>query len=560
MRLLLCRSLLLLCMIIITYIQTAEVTLPIIHRASKKDWHDFLGYQIASPIGISARANNDSKAIWLAARSGYDVLTYKTVRCYEHDAHPLPNIRYVQRVAPLTYDDIGKMIMVTNNKPENIVEIAVANSFGNPSMGVEQTRNDIKKAKQSLLEGQVLIVSIFGNTLEEWKKVAQLAVESGADIIEANFSCPNLNTNNEPIYTRPDDIFVIADHLVQTITSDVPILIKCGVFTNLSVMKSALIAAAKAGVRGIVGVNSVPMKVVNKDGTPTFGTRIMAGVSGAPIHQLALDFIKRASTIIRKENLNLALLGVGGITMPSHFSDFLKLGAVVALSATGMMSNLCLAAEYHEQLSLEKIKKEALANKLSDISVIKFGDFTLKSGMKSNNYIDMRLAISHPDVLKTLAVHLQAMQQRCPTDLLCAVPHAAVPVTTAFSMISRIPMIMARKEAKDHGTKKMIEGVYAPGQTCLIIEDVVTTGASTLEAIKTVEAAGLRVKDVIALIDRQQGGSENIASKGYRLHALFTLQELLGLLKKPQELDQKKMDELKSLIDEQKKFYFSSKL
>jgi orotate phosphoribosyltransferase len=534
--------------------------LPVIHRAPKKDWHNFLGYKIASSVGISARANNDSKAIWLAARSGYDVLTSKTVRCYEHDAHPSPNIRYVQRVAPLTYDDIGTTIMVSNNKPENIAEIAVANSFGNPSMDSDWTRNDIKKAKQSLLEGQVLIVSVFGNMLEEWKKAAQLAVESGADIIEANFSCPNLNTNNEPIYTRPDDIFVIADHLVQTVTSGIPILIKCGIFTNLSVMKSALIAAAKAGVRGIVGINSVPMKVVNKDGTPTFGTRIMAGISGAPIHQLALDFIKRASTIIRKENLNLVLLGVGGITMPSHFSDFLKLGAVVALSATGMMSNPSLAAEYHEKLSLQQLKKQELARQLSDIGVIKLGDFILKSGIRSNDYIDMRLAISHPNVLQALAVHLKAIQQKCQTDLLCAVPYGAIPVTTALSLASQIPMVMARKEAKNHGTKKMIEGVYAPGQTCLIIEDVVTTGASTLEAIQTVEAAGLRVKDVIALIDRQQGGAENISGKGYRFHALFTLQELLSLLKKPQELDQKKMDELKSLVNEQKNFYFPSKL
>ncbi len=531
MRLLIFRCVLLLCMTIIPLVHTAEIKLPIIHRAPKEDWHDFLGYKIASPIGISARATTDSKGIWLAARSGYDVLTYKTVRCYEHDAHPAPNIRYVQRSSPLTYDDIGKTVMAYNKKPENIAEISLANSFGNPSMDSEYTRNDITKAKQSLLEGQVLIVSIFGNSVEEWIKTAQLTKDSGADIIEANFSCPNLNTHNEPIYTRPDDIFVIAHNVVQTVTSDVPVIIKCGVFTDVSVMKSALIAAAKAGVRGVVGINSVPMKVINSDGCPTFGTRIMAGVSGAPIRQLALDFINRASTIIHKENLNLVLLGVGGITMPSHFSQFLKAGAAVALAATGMMSNPCLAAQYHEQALIKHTRKEKLAHKLFDIGVIKFGDFVLKSGIRSNNYVDMRLAISHPDILRDLALCFNGIQRQYGADVLCPVPYAAVPITTMLSMLSGIPMVMARQQAKDHGTKKMIEGVYTSGQKCLIIEDVITTGSSVLETVKIVESAGLQVKDIIGLIDRQQGGRENITKAGYNFHALFMLQELLSLYK-----------------------------
>lgn len=515
------------CMVVITSIQAME--LPVIHRAPKEDWYEFLGYKIASRIGISARATTDSKGIWVAARSGYDVLTYKTIRCYEHNAHPAPNIRYIQRSLSLTYDDIGKTVIVSNHKPENISDVALANSFGNPSMDSDWTRNDIKKAKQSLLEGQVLIVSTFGNTIDEWIQAAELAVDSGADIVEANFSCPNLNTHNEPVYTRPDDIFAIARTIVQQVPAYIPVIIKCGIFTDVVLMKSALIAAAKAGAKGVVGINSVPMKVVNSDGSPTFGTRIMAGVSGMPIRQLALDFIQRASTIIHKENLNLVLLGVGGITMPSHFSQFLKSGAAVALTATGMMSNPCLAAQYHEQSLVKQTYKKELAHKLFDIGVIKFGDFTFKSGIRSNNYVDMRLVISHPDILCDVALCLNDIKQECRADILCPVPYAAVPIATILSIVSATPMVMARQQAKDHGTKKMVEGVYTQGQECLIIEDVVTTGASVLETIKIVEQAGLKVKDVIGIINRQQGGEENITRKGYRFHALFTLQELLKL-------------------------------
>lgn len=535
-----------------------------IHRAPQKDWYEFLGYKIASRVGMPACAVTTSKGIWLAARLGCDVLTYKTIRCHAWPPHPEPNISYVHQSLPLVHNDIGTTIIAHNDKMLALqsfsegggANIAIANSFGNQSMDEEWTKNDIKNAKQSLLEGQVLIVSIFGNTLDEWIKTAQIALDGGADIIEANFSCPNLNTNNEPVYTRPKDIFLIVQALVQTI-GHIPLILKCGVFTDYQLMRNALIAAGRAGAKGICGINSVPMKVVNADGKATFGTRTFAGVSGRPIQELALDFIKMASIIIREENLNLVVIGVGGITMASHFSKFFAAGATVALSATGMMWNPYLVAQYHEQSrnikSALRMSKEELANKLFDIGVIKFGDFTFKSGIRSNNYVDMRLAMSYPDILQELALCLKDIQQQCHADIVCAVPYAAVPVTTIFSLASSIPMIMARKEAKNHGTKNMIEGVYVSGQECLIIEDVITTGASILETITTVEAAGLKVKDVVVLIDREQGGRDNITNHGYNLHAVFTLQELLGLLKKSHRISQETVDMVQTSCTQTKK-------
>jgi len=544
-------------MTMLTSTNTMEQQLPVIYRAPKEDWCNFLGYKIASPVGISACAVTTSKGICLAARLGCDVLTYKTIRCYAWPPHPQPNIAYVDQSLPLTHDDIGKSIMAHSSLGEVGSNIAIANSFGNQSMDADWTKKDIQKAKQSLLEGQVLIVSIFGDTLDEWIKTAHLAVDGGADIIEANFSCPNLKSNNEPIYTRPADIFSIVHALVQSLPTQIPFILKFGFFIDHELMKQSLIAAAQAGARGVCGINSVPMKVINTDGTTTFGTRTIAGVSGGPIQELALDFIKTASIIIQKENLNLVLIGVGGITMASHFSNFLKSGATVALSATGMMWNPCLVAQYHEQVhsiaSVSSAHKEKLANKLFDIGAIKFGDFTFKSGIRSNNYIDMRVAISYPDVLQELAMCLNAIQQECGADLLCAVPYAAVPVTTILSMISAIPMLMARKEAKDHGTKNMIEGVYTSGQECLIIEDVMTTGASILETIATVEAAGLKVKDVAVLVNRQQGGVENITNNGYRVHAVFTLEELLSLLKKSNRISQEMIDMVQALSQQTQK-------
>jgi len=259
-------------MLMFTLMQTMELKFPEIHRAPQKDWYDFLGYKIASRVGMPACAVMTSEGIAHAAKLGCDILTYKTIRCYAWPAHPEPNIVHVDRTAPLTHDDIGKTVIALtpfsfhsnggpNSTPSSVpfdgdliwndlpsaarpepVEgylraIAIANSFGIQSMDPEWTKKDIQKAKQSLLEGQVLIVSIFGNTIDEWIKTAQLAVEGGADIIEANFSCPNLHTNNEPVYTRPEDIFLITQVLVQTIPVTIPVILKFGVFKSSIVIE-----------------------------------------------------------------------------------------------------------------------------------------------------------------------------------------------------------------------------------------------------------------------------------------------------------------------------------
>jgi uridine monophosphate synthetase len=247
----------------------------------------------------------------------------------------------------------------------------------------------------------------------------------------------------------------------------------------------------------------------------------------------------------------------GEFIVASHYSKFFASGSFIALSAAGMIWSTHLGAQSHEQSCVgshvSSVNKEQLANKLFDIGAIKFGDFVLKSGLRSNSYVDMRVAISYPDVLHDLALCLKDIQDTCRADVVCAVPYAAVPVTTTLSMISGMPMVMARKEAKDHGTKNMIEGVYTPGQECLLIEDVITTGTSILETVKTIEAAGLKVADIVGLIDRQQGGEGNITAHGYRFHAVFTLQELLNLLKKSHRISQETIDMIRVSGDQTKK-------
>ena len=109
---------------------------------------------------------------------------------------------------------------------------------------------------------------------------------------------------------------------------------------------------------------------------------------------------------------------------------------------------------------------------------------------------------------------------------------------------------MRIKEIKDYGTKKSIEGVFEPGQKCLVIEDLITSGTSIIETIAPLEAEGLRITDAVVLIDREQGGRTRLAEKGYRLHSLFCLSEALDILQYAHKLDFRTVSSVKQFIRE----------
>ncbi|WP_304342780.1 orotidine-5'-phosphate decarboxylase [Chryseobacterium koreense] len=165
------------------------------------------------------------------------------------------------------------------------------------------------------------------------------------------------------------------------------------------------------------------------------------------------------------------------------------------------------------------------------LGIIKFGRFTLKSGIESPFYVDLRPLASDPKILKDLANYLLEMLPLDNFDLICGVPYAALPMATAMSLESYIPLIMKRKEAKSHGTKKLIEGIFSKGQNCLLVEDVITSGKSLLETIPEIENEGISVSDIVVVLDRQQGGKEMLQSKGYNVHTLFTISEVCEILK-----------------------------
>lgn len=169
-----------------------------------------------------------------------------------------------------------------------------------------------------------------------------------------------------------------------------------------------------------------------------------------------------------------------------------------------------------------------LAEGLLKAGCVQFGSFTLKSGLQSPIYLDLRRLVSNPALLAEVGIAYSQLLQKLHFDRLAALPYAALPIATAVSLQNGWPLIYPRKEAKDYGTRAEIEGSYQAGERVVVIDDLATTGESKFEAIDKLKAAGLQVEDVVVLIDRQSGAAESLASAGYRLHAVFTLTDLLN--------------------------------
>jgi len=171
--------------------------------------------------------------------------------------------------------------------------------------------------------------------------------------------------------------------------------------------------------------------------------------------------------------------------------------------------------------------KIALTDALLQAGCIKFGEFTLKSGLISPIYIDLRRIISFPKLLAQLGEAYLPLLVPLRFDRLAGLPYAAIPIATAISLAGGYPMIYPRKEAKTYGTKAEIEGDFHPGETALIIDDLATTGGSKFEAIEKLTGAGLKVTDVAVLIDRQSGAREALEQAGFRLDAGLSIGQML---------------------------------
>jgi uridine monophosphate synthetase len=197
-----------------------------------------------------------------------------------------------------------------------------------------------------------------------------------------------------------------------------------------------------------------------------------------------------------------------------------------------------------------KLSKELsnLADGLLEAGCIKFGEFTLKSGLKSPIYIDLRYIISFPKLLETIGAAYLPLLKGLNFKRIAGLPYAAIPIATAVSLQGNYPMIYPRKEVKTYGTKAEIEGEYHAGETVVVIDDLATTGGSKFEAIEKLTGVGLVVKDIVVLVDRQSGAKESLEQAGYALHAVLTITQLLDHWEGNGKVSKEKIEETRAFL------------
>ena len=189
-----------------------------------------------------------------------------------------------------------------------------------------------------------------------------------------------------------------------------------------------------------------------------------------------------------------------------------------------------------------------IADGLLSAGCIKFGNFTLKSGLQSPIYIDLRQIITYPKLLEQIGAAYLPLLKELKFDRIAGLPYAAIPIATAVSLQGNYPMIYPRKEVKSYGTKAEIEGEYHAGETVVVIDDLATTGGSKFEAIEKLTGVGLLVKDVVVLVDRQSGAKESLAQAGYSMHAVLTISHLLEYWEENGKVDKDKIEETKEFL------------
>jgi dihydroorotate dehydrogenase len=308
---------------------------------------EFLGLPVRSRLGISAGLLLNSKWVLGYAQRGFDILTYKTVRTSYRACYDPPNWVFVE-------DEGGRgPVYATERIPTNPAQISSAVCFGMPSMAPQTWREDVRRAKAALPAGKVLIVSVVATTpdnatardvADDFAQCADWAAEAGADVIEANLSCPNVCAKEGSIYMDAQMSRTIAKAIRDVIRKK-PLLLKAGQFDDTGKLRTFL--KFVSGIAdGITMVNAPSRPVLHRNGRPVFGELFVnAGVVGRGIHDASLESVRRAAEVIAADNFKLALVAVGGASSDEDVQGFFNGGAAAVLMGSAPMYMPNIAAE-----------------------------------------------------------------------------------------------------------------------------------------------------------------------------------------------------------------------
>ena len=316
------------------------------HAPLTGDW-TFCGRRVGSPLGIAAGPLLNGRWCLYYAGLGFDVLTYKTVRSRVRECYALPNL---QPVACQSIDAPGLL------DAGDQMAGSWAVSFGMPSADPNVWRKDIEWTRQQMPDEKLLSVSVVGTMQDSWTiddlandyaLCAKWAIESGADCVETNFSCPNVSTCDGQLYLNEKHSKLIAT-TVRAAIGQTPYIIKIGhVIPDDAIV--ALVDAIGDCVDALAMTNSIASAV--KSGNQLMFDGQMRGICGTAICDESVRQITRFAEVIRSKKLPTQLIGVGGISSASDVRRFLDAGAHACHLATAPMIDPAVGIKIREQMT-----------------------------------------------------------------------------------------------------------------------------------------------------------------------------------------------------------------
>lgn len=310
--------------------------------------HAFLGIPIDFPFGIPAGPLLNARYTESAFTLGFPVCVYKTVRSRVTPSHPAPNVLSIQISGDLTPELAAQPVTI---KADYSPPLSITNSFGVPSKDPSVWEVDMKKAVEFARPGQLLIGSFQGTSstdgfeafLQDCVTTARRVAATGAKVLELNLSCPN-EGKKALLCFDIERVEAIVDAIKAQVST--PLLLKLAYFTNQPQLQK-FVEHIGPRVEGLCAINTIPATIVDQNGNqalPGEG-RAISGVCGDAIRWAGLEMVERLRALRNAQQLEFAIIGVGGVLTPEHYHAYRHAGADLVLSATGVMWNPFLAQE-----------------------------------------------------------------------------------------------------------------------------------------------------------------------------------------------------------------------
>lgn len=309
----------------------------------------FFNNPLNLPFGIPAGPLLNGRFVKAALDMGFDLPVYKTVRTSDYPCHPWPNVIGIEFDGDLTLEKSRAGLISKNiyNEP-----LSITNSFGVPSYDPTIWQKDMSDVVNYAKEGQLVIGSFQGTRrdgksesfIADYVLAAKLVKETGAKVLEANFSCPNEGINNLVCFDI-ETVRKITEAIKKEI-GDTPLIIKMAYFENEKHL-SDMIKNVGNIANGISAINTIPSAVRKEDGQqalPGEG-RLLSGVCGNAIRWAGLDMTKRLKNLRDELDMQYTIIGVGGVSTFEDYTKYIEAGADAVMSATGAMWNPYLAQE-----------------------------------------------------------------------------------------------------------------------------------------------------------------------------------------------------------------------